>query len=342
MERLYGGVEGGATHSVALLLSEKGQVIAEASGPSTNQWLIGVEACAERINDIVNEAKKKGGISLDKPLHSLGLTLSGAEQNTAMSTLIKQLKSTYPHLSENYFISTDATGSIATATPHGGVVLISGTGSNCRLVNPDGSEHGCGGWGHLMGDEGSAYWIAHLAVKTVFDTMDKLEVSPHDIDYLKHAMFTYFQVSDRMGLLTHLYRNFDKSMFAGFCQKVAEGADQGDHLCQHIFKKAGEVLARHILAVLPSIQPALFQGPMGLPILCVGSVWRSWELLKEAFISTLAEGRKTQRAFSHFTLLKLKYSSAIGGASLGAKSVGQMLPLDYEQNVDSFFKYSFP
>lgn len=59
-------------------------------------------------------------------------------------------------------------------------------------------------------------------------------------------------MSDLMGMLPHLYTNFQKSHFAGFCKKLAEGAEGGDALCQHVFTQAGRVLAKHVEAVLPA------------------------------------------------------------------------------------------
>lgn len=41
------------------------------------------------------------------------------------------------------------------------------------------------------------------------------------------------QVCDLMGMLPHLYRNFQKAHFAGFCRKLAEGMFNAVRLCVH-------------------------------------------------------------------------------------------------------------
>ncbi|XP_070540467.1 N-acetyl-D-glucosamine kinase-like [Ptychodera flava] len=338
----YGGIEGGATHSKMVIMSSDGTIKALSRGPSTNHWLIGIDECLNRIHNMVVDAKLTAEIDLDIPLKSLGMSLSGGEQKEGQRKVIEGLKTTYPNISESYSMCTDTFGAIATACEAGGIVLISGTGSNCQLINPDGTVHGCGGWGHMLGDEGSAYWIAHKGVKTVYDANDNFEEPPFDISHVKKLMFDFFQVTEWYGMLDHLYSNFNKSRFADFCVRLAEGAkEQNDELCVWLFKEAGKHLGRHILALGPKIDKSLLKAEGGLQIVCVGSVWRSWDLLKEGFLEGLRPRNDKDIDIEEISLLDLKESPAVGAAVIGARDSGSQLNINYEKNVNVFFHHKF-
>jgi N-acetylglucosamine kinase len=336
----YGGINGGGSGSQAIIISAQGEVLGKSEGGSTNPWLIGMDGCVSAVHDMIVEAKKNAGLDPSSPLKSLGLCLNGTGTRGIQTEMESTLRKLYPSISGACSISNDAFGAIATASPGGGVIIISGTGSNCQVVNPDGSVYSCGGWGHLLGDEGSAYWIAQKAIKTVFDADDNLEKPKHDISWLKQAVYKYCNLKSSFDIMPFLYTNFKKSEVAGLCQTLAEeGAD--DPLCKSLFSEAGQQLAKYIIAVIPHISPELLNAPGGLRILCEGSVWKSWDLLKEGFLSYLSAylPRRNGLQIKEFRLIRLTRSAAIGAAVHGAKTVGDTVLIDYSTNVDEFYHY---
>lgn len=241
-----------------------------------------------------------------------------------------------PH-ADNVVVDGDVLGPLETASQYGGIVLISGTGSNCLLQNPDGSKVTCGGWDHMIGDEGSAYWMAFTAVKTCIDHQDNLIKSVYDTSYVWKSIQEHFRVENRFQLLDPLYKSFNKAQFASLTIKIAAGAEAGDELCKHLFTISGEALAKHLLAVKDKIDPKLYNGPFGLPIVCVGSVWKSWNLLSPSFLHALGLTDGQTPKLTRFSLLKLQVSAAFGAAFVGDEKME--LKRNYENNVLPFFSY---
>ena len=137
-------------------------------------------------------------------------------------------------------------------------------------------------------------------------------------------------------MLEHCYASFQKSFYAKLCEKMSVAAKDGDELCQSIFTDAGRQLAKMVSALLPRVDKALISTGF-LSIICVGSVWKSWELLKSGFVKELNH----RKIPTELRLLKLKpnVSMAVGAYYMAADSVDFPMPRDYTKNFEIFFKY---
>lgn len=187
----------------------------------------------------------------------------------------------------------------------------------------------------IFSDEGSAYWISQRAIKMVFDHEDNLEKCPHDISLAWTLIQKHFSIKSRADIVEHCYGKFQKAFFSGLCLRLSEGATAGDPLCIQLFKDAGKQLAKMVYALLPSVSDELIKSGF-LNIVCVGSVWLSWELLKNGFTTELSQ-------FSipyELKLMKLTQSMGNGAAYLAADSVKFELPRDYSKNYELFYNYT--
>lgn len=338
---LFGGIEGGATRTSIVIYNGLGEKVVEHEvHESSNHWNMGMTECIHLLNQIVQDALKKSGkYPPGTKLKCLGLCLSGCEEETSNAHLKSSLERNYPNLSEDYIVCSDTVAPIAVAHGHGGAVIISGTGSNALLINPSGKQARCGGWGHVLGDEGSAYWIAFRAVKTCLDCVDDFEPLPAgaSINTTWRLVREHFNIENRFELLSPFYANFSKPKVAKLCEKLSMQAQQGDVLCKFLFEQAGVQLAKMAQSLYKNAEKELLDLPGGLPVVCSGSVWKSWDLVRPGFERQLYV--KDRVHVKEISLIKLKTGHATGAAYLAAKHIQYPFPVNNNDTSFVFYNY---
>lgn len=164
--------------------------------------------------------------------------------------------------------------------------------------------------------------------------MDGLNISPYPIDTVWELIKSHFSVETRADLLDHCYAKFQKSVFAGLCARLANASEQGDELSKYLFRQAGIQLAKATLALIPKVCPTLVKTG-DLNIVCVGSVWKSWHLLKEGFLAEIGNG-----SFNFgLKLLRLTELMALGAVYIGIDAKKYDMPRDYSKNYEVFHYY---
>src|SRR5580693_251271 len=188
------GVDGGATKTLAAVLDvEKGELYL-GHGGSSNPDAVGARTATQSLLSATDEAIARAGTERDR-LDGAVLAVAGTDTD-AVAAQVRELRP------ESWLVVNDVVGAWAAATgARPGVGTMSGTGSNVFGVGPDGRAWRAGGWGHVLGDEGSGYWLAVQSIKAAL--ADRERSGPETA--LSEAALSFFEVDSVQELARLVY-----------------------------------------------------------------------------------------------------------------------------------------
>jgi N-acetylmuramic acid 6-phosphate etherase len=264
--RLVLGVDGGGTKTIALLAEMEGdrfRLLGRGESGPSNLQAIGIQRATDALLRCIESAYASAGLA-PAPAAALVMGLAGADR-PADQALLQGWARTH-QLAERTAITNDAALLIAAGTPEGwGIGVIAGTGSIAVGRSPDGQWTRAGGWGYLLGDEGSAYEIALLGLRAVAQAADG---RAHPTQLTARCL-AHFQLSQPMDLIPAIYQGgLDRQQIAALAPVVLATADDGDAVALGILRKGAESLADAIAAVAQRLRLP----KEGLPIALAGGV----------------------------------------------------------------------
>ncbi|HVR05876.1 MAG TPA: BadF/BadG/BcrA/BcrD ATPase family protein [Solirubrobacteraceae bacterium] len=234
------GVDGGATKTLAAVLDlQRGSIHLGHGGPS-NQDAVGVQAAGRALFDAADHALAGAGIN-DGQLAAAVLAVAG----TDTPSVVRHVRA---ERSPDWIVVGDVVGAWATATDaRPGVGVIAGTGSNVLGVGPDGRAWRAGGWGHLLGDEGSGYWLGLQSIRAAL--RDREASGPETA--LSDAAVEFFGAPTIEALAASVYsKPLTKGEIAAFAVETAAHAQRGDAVARRLYEEGARELAQQIAAVI--------------------------------------------------------------------------------------------
>jgi N-acetylglucosamine kinase-like BadF-type ATPase len=128
-----------------------------------------------------------------------------------------------------------------------GIVLIAGTGSVAYGRDASGGEDRVGGWGYLLGDEGSGYEIGRRALTAVLRQFDGR--GPQTA--LTELVLNAYRLPEPTALIPLVYgEQASREQVARAARLVFEAAAMGDAVAQSLLEHAAGELASHVVALL--------------------------------------------------------------------------------------------
>ena len=269
----YLGIDGGGTRTTAAVSDESGKVLLKSVGKSINFYSVGMGKARENLNDVIEDIYKNiGAVEFEAAFIGCSALDDEASENIKAALCDGVIKTKKIGINSDLYVALASSGEAGCR-----IVAVCGTGSMVTGIDENGSIKTKGGWGHVFGDEGSAYSIAVNSLKACAMLYDEGKKTP----LIKKAE-EFFGVSDFRLVIDKIYSpSTTKDVIAGFSTAVAEIVDE-DFVAKTVILNEVHFFSRTVLALLNEMRNCQL-------LSLYGGVFQYNALFREAFTEDIKE-----------------------------------------------------
>lgn len=228
------GIDAGGTKTVCLLADSRGTLLGEGRGPGANLHEAGELELEKVLYQVMETAL---GNRAARPA-AVCLGIAGVDREDDAETVRAIMRRISP--GSRVLVVNDALiALVAGVGSAAGIVVVAGTGSIAYGRNTQGDAARAGGWGHLIGDEGSGPWIGRQALAAVVREVDGRGPRTQ----LTQDVLAHFGVPDAADLVRAVYnREVPRRHVAALGPIVQQAGSRGDAVAMQILERAAEEL----------------------------------------------------------------------------------------------------
>jgi N-acetylglucosamine kinase-like BadF-type ATPase len=316
--QIFLGVDGGQSHTEAVVADENGFVLGRGFGGASNHAEVpgGRERLQNAITKSVGEALAKArlppiGETIFAAAH-FGMTGGADYKQKIIGEIVKA-----EHLTVGHDAPTALFGATAGAP---GIVVIAGTGSVVYGENETGETTKIGGLGYLFSDEGSGFWLAAQVIRLAIKEQDGLIASSG----LEKIVLNYFGRKVIREVTNDFYNGkMSRDDLAGFARAACEAAAGGNVVIQEQINFGARVLVESVRSAVERLN---FR--TAFPVAAVGGMFRGRSMKK--YFSEILQKEVPGAIFA-----EPRFSPAIGALLLAFRQAGIETNEDLLQKLEN-------
>lgn len=240
------GIDAGGTKTVCLLADDTGQVVSRSRGSGANLQGMGELQVEKVLHEVMEDAVGGRDIVPD----GICVGIAGVDRQDDYD-IVRGIMRRIGRKARVLVVNDALIALEAGAPGQAGVVVISGTGSIAYGRNAENVAVRAGGWGYVLGDEGSGYWIGRAALRAVLRAADHR--GPATL--LTDLLLDRFHVSQPQALLREVYQQQAKpAALAALASAVHTAFNQGDQAAIGILRSAAHELEGSALSVVRRLE----------------------------------------------------------------------------------------